>query len=216
MIASNVPLSFTFGSSMDGLERPRRDRWSGSKVAMIFGILFHQIVNRVIELHVFAVQKALWVKIQLHIRVPPVSFDNPSRAFRIPAPELGLRYHAAAPKRFVAPDTDPTAPSARADHRSKLELFETERERLAITAALPVDQRRHVAVEGMGRDGIHVTVARPSNSEDFAIEMGEDHWGHKATMVPTVVHDQAPLAPLRRIIACELAQAASAHIIEVN
>src|ERR1043166_8782642 len=145
-----------------------------------------------------------------------MAFDNPGGAFGIPAAELRLGDHATVAQRFVAANADPAAPGARADDRSQLELFEPQGEGLTIAAALPVDQRGHVATERPRRHSVHIAVTSTADSQNLPDEMGEDHRCNKAAMIPAVVHDQAAFAALRRIIAGELAQAARAHVVEVN
>src|SRR5207249_10302264 len=123
----------------DRRQRPRADRRSGREGPRVLRDLRHQVFDRVVELCVLAVDEPVRTEIELDVRVDAVPFDLPAAPLRIPAAELGLRRHAAVPKRLVASDPDPSSPGPGSDHRPEPEVLEALREGLAVAASLAID-----------------------------------------------------------------------------
>src|SRR5262245_35783876 len=145
-----------------------------------------------------------------------MAFDDPVLALRIPTAELGLRDHAAVTQRLVAADAHPAAPSARADDRTESELFEAERQSFAVAAALTIDQASHIAAECARWDRIDTAIARAADGQDLAVPVREDHGSRDTAVVPAAVDDQAARAPLRWVVARELPQAETSHVVQVQ
>ena len=190
---------------------------AGGRSRGSLAICASRYVDRVVELHVVAVDQAVRVEVQLDVGIDAVAFDNPIAALRVPAAEFRLRDHATVAQRLVAADADPAAPGARADDRAELELLETEGEGLAIAAALAVDQCREVTAEGVRRGRVHVAVAGAADGQDLPVQVRQDHRRDESAMIPAIVDDE------RR--ACAIATGNRArtdagrepiHVVQVN
>src|SRR5262249_5559942 len=124
--------------------------------------------------------------------------------------------YAAIAQRFVAANANPTAPSARTNNRAEFELFEAKGEGFAIAASLSINQAGQVTVEGTGGYRVDIAAQRASDGEDCAVELSEQHWRDRPTVIPAVIHDHTSFAPLRRVVASKLPQPAPAHVIKMN